>query len=316
LTPLFFFFLSQVPKKERKESGVKPPHSKDAAPKTVNTFMMKRLLGTCIFMAVFAIAFARSEPLKFSATGCGPYKPEEEPLLEKYVKLVNDDKQSEFFIHLGDIVSGSKKAWPESQYANVAGLLKKATIPAFVVLGDNEYNDLDKPADGLKFWRTHFLHFDKQFKYSWTVHRQEKRDENFAWTHKGVLLIGINLVGGRLHDKKEWATRMQDDNDWIKDCFAKWKQDVRAAVVMAQAMPTKDHEPFFKAFADECKQFEKPVLYLHADGHVWEVHKKWRAPNLLRVQTDMISKAPPVLVTVTDDANEPFVFDRRLKKST
>ncbi len=266
------------------------------------------------FLLVMSGTLIRAEPLSFSATGCGPYAPAEFALLEKHVKLVGDDKRSEFFVHLGDIVSGSKKAWPESEYAKVAGILRKSTVPTFVVLGDNEYNDLDKPAEGLKFWRTHFLHFDKQFKYDWTVARQKKREENFAWTQKGVLLIGINLPGGRVHDKKEWAERMQDDADWTKECLTKWKKDVRAAVVFAQATPIKGHEPFFKPFAEQCKEFEKPVLYLHADGHVWQVHKNWRAMNLLRVQTDQLNKAPPVLVTVTDDAQEPFVFDRRLKK--
>ena len=276
--------------------------------------MFARRLAICITIFVSLAALARAEPLRFSAFGCGPYKPEEEPLMEKQIALVNDDGQSEFLVHLGDIVSGVKKTWPEGQYLKVADILRKSRVPTFVVLGDNEYNDLDKPAEGLKFWRKHLLHFDKQFKYNWTVDRQTTREENFAWKQKGVLLVGINLVGGRLHDKNEWATRMQDDADWVQDCFAKWKKDVRAAVIFAQALPTKDHEPFFKQFTAHCKEFEKPVLYLHADGHVWEVHRKWRAPNLLRVQTDMIAKAPPVLVTVTDDGKEPFVFDRRLKK--
>jgi hypothetical protein len=127
-----------------------------------------------------------------------------------------------------------------------------------------------------------------------------------------VLLVGLNLTGGRIHDKAEWARRLQDDADWVKDSMTKWKKDVRACVVMAQAMPMKEHEPFFKSFTAHCKEFDKPVLYLHADGHVWQVQKKWRAPNLTRVQTDMMGTAPPVLVTVTDDAT--FLFDRRLKK--
>ena len=265
------------------------------------------------FLGLFVVAATlRAETLKFSAFGCGPYNPAEEPLMAKQIKMVSDDGQSEFLIHLGDIVSGSKKVWPESQYIKIADMLRQSKVPTFVVLGDNEYNDLDNPAEGLKFWRKHFLHFDKQFKYEPMIHRQEIRDENFAWTSKGVLLIGINLPGGRVHDKKEWAVRMQDNAEWVKECMTKWKKDVRACVVMAQAEPVKDHEPFFKAFANHCKEFEKPVLYLHADGHVWQVHKKWRAANLTRVQTDMLGRNPPVLVTVTDDAT--FVFDRRLKK--
>ncbi len=88
---------------------------------------------------------------------------------------------------------------------------------------------------------------------------------------------------------------------------------MRAAVIFAQAMPSPDHEPFVRAFAEHCKEFQKPVLYLHADGHVWQLEKAWRAPNLWQVQTDMLGTNPPVLVTVTEDAREPFVFDRRLK---
>ncbi len=272
-----------------------------------------RFLVACVALIAVS-ASVRSEPLRFSAFGCGPYKPDEEVVMARQIKMVGADGHSEFLIHLGDIVSGSKKKWPESEYKKVAELLRQSTVPTFVVLGDNEYNDLDNPAEGLRFWRTHLLHFDKQFKYTWTVHRQKTREENFAWAAKGVLLIGINVPGGRVHDKAEWKQRLQDDADWTKECLQKWKSDVRAAVVMAQATPMKEHELFFKQFASQCKEFEKPILYLHADGHVWHVQKSWRAANLTRVQTDMIGKAPPVLVTVTDDAKKPFVFDRRLPK--
>src|SRR5688500_2605024 len=104
---------------------------------------------------------ALAEPLRFSATGCGPYKPEEEPLLAQYVQKVGEDGRSEFLLHLGDIVSGTKKAWPESQYAKVADLLKRSKVPVFVAPGDNEWNDLDDPVQGWKFWTRHFLHFEK-----------------------------------------------------------------------------------------------------------------------------------------------------------
>src|SRR4051794_10536558 len=112
--------------------------------------------------------------------------------MEKQVALVGGEGRGEFLIPLGDIVRGSKKVWPESQYVKIADMLRQSKVPTFVVLGDNEYNDLDNPAEGLKYWRKHFLHFDKQFKYEPKIHRQEVRDENFAWISKGVLLIGLN----------------------------------------------------------------------------------------------------------------------------
>lgn len=228
--------------------------------------------------------------------------------------MVSTDGQSEFLVHLGDIVSGSKKVWPEAQYIKVANILRKSKIPVFVVLGDNEYNDLDDPALGLQFWKKHFLHFDKQFRYEPAIQRQEVRPENFAWISKGALLIGVSLPGGRVHDKEEWARRMQDDADWLKHCMRKWRNSVHAAVVMAQATPTADHDLFFRQLSSHCKEFDRPVLYLHADGHVWQVEKAWRAPKLWRVQTDQVGRNPPVIVTVTGDEKEPFLFERRLKK--
>lgn len=107
---------------------------------------------------------------------------------------------------------------------------------------------------------------------------------------------------------------MKHDADWIAAQMAKHKNEVRAAVIFAQAMPSPDHEPFFRAFAEQCKAFQKPVLYLHADGHVWQLEKSWRAPNLWRVQTDMVGNNPPVQMTVTEDASVPFTFDRRVRQ--
>lgn len=255
---------------------------------------------------------AYSQTLHFAATGCGPYADDEEPMLEHYVDLVNRDGQSEFLVHLGDVVTGSKRQWPESQYAKVANILKRSKVPAYVVLGDNEWNDLDNPAEGLEFWNRQFRDFDKHFPNAHKLTKQSARPENFAFVSHGVLLIGLNLVGGRVHDKSEWETRLKQNADWVSEQFATHRNDVRAAVILAQARQTKDHENFFKPFTESCQQWARPVLYLHADGHVWQVEKGWRAPNILRVQTDQVRLGPPVLVSVTEDPEEPFKFDRRL----
>src|SRR5262245_55898501 len=122
---------------------------------------MKRTLAT-VFVLVAALP-AAAEPLIFSATGCGPYAPAEEPLTAGYVDMVGKDGKSEFLVHLGDIVSGSQTFWPESQYEKVAGILKKSTIPVVIVPGDNEWNDLKDPATGWKFWTNHFMNFEKNF---------------------------------------------------------------------------------------------------------------------------------------------------------
>ncbi|MCC6508249.1 MAG: hypothetical protein IT423_04025 [Pirellulaceae bacterium] len=269
--------------------------------------------AAAVLILLLTVSSLQAQALHFAATGCGPYAPEEEPLLEHYVDLVNRDGQSEFLVHLGDVVTGKKKQWPESQYEKVASILKRCTRPVLVVLGDNEWNDLDNPAEGLTFWNRQLRDFDKHFPNSPKLQKQSVRSENFAFVSKGVLIIGLNLVGGRVHDKDEWALRLKHNADWVQEQFAAHRNDVRSVVILAQARPAKDHEMFFKPFTQSCIELGKPVLYLHADGHVWEVEKGWRAPNVWRVQTDQVKLNPPVLVTVTENAAEPFVFDRRME---
>ena len=273
---------------------------------------MLRYFLTSLFALVALSASIRAQSLQFAATGCGPYAPEEEPLLEHHIDLVNEDGKSEFLVHLGDVVSGSKRQWPESQYVKVSNILKRSKRPVFVVLGDNEWNDLANPDEGLEFWNRHFRDFEKHFANAPKLETQSSRSENFAFVSKGVLVIGLNIVGGRIHDKAEWATRLQQDADWVAEQFSKHASDTRAAVLLAQARPTAAHEPFFKQLAKSCDDWNKPVLYLHADGHVWEVEKGWRSKKLWRVQTDQVRLNPPVLVTVTEDPANPFSFDRRL----
>ncbi len=64
------------------------------------------------------------------------------------------------------------------------------------------------------------------------------------------------------------------------------------------------------------KAIEVLILYLHADGHNWFVKKGEWAPNITHVQLDTIDEAfPPVQVSVTRNAKEPFRFNRRLDDS-
>ena len=57
---------------------------------------------------------------------------------------------------------------------------------------------------------------------------------------------------------------------------------------------------------------ERPVLYIHGDGHRWEHERLFDTGYVLRVQVDQGGIAPPVRVGITNDSETPFVFDRRL----
>jgi hypothetical protein len=262
----------------------------------------------------------RPNELKFLAIGCGPYSPAEQERLEEYVGLENSRAQGEFLVHLGDIMHGGHPA-PTSYYAEIARILRGTDMPTFIVPGDNEWNDLPEPDRGWQNWTQFFMHYYRHwdpggklktmYPLSDGVQHQAERPENFAFVRNGVLLVGINLPGGRVHDADEWALRLPQDARWVEHNFQRYDDQVRAAVILAQAAP---QDPFTESFRAASKAFGKPVLYLHADGHNWEVDRPWQEKNILKVQTDQLGIAPPLLVTVTHDAADPFHFDRQFMR--
>jgi hypothetical protein len=265
-------------------------------------------------------AIPAHQTVKFLVIGCGPYTPQEEIDLGQYVDQANAQAEGEFLVHLGDIQTQSRTA-SSSYCAAIAEVLRRADMPTFIVPGDNEWNDQEDPERAWDFWSRSFMQFHrywdrahsfrKNYPVSGGVQHQEARPENFAFVRKGVLFIGINLPGGAVHDAAEWARRLPENAAWVAGNLRLFKEDVRAAVVFAQALPTDKHDAFSVPFRLASHAFGKPVLYLHADGYAWQVARPRAEQNILQVQTDQLGLAPPLLVTVSENESEPFEFDRQ-----
>ena len=281
---------------------------------------------------------AAGEPVIFSAMGCGPYTPADHPAAAFYVRAENKQRTSEFMVHLGDVFKQSpvRKAGPgeppypdqlptEAVYRETADLLTMSnTIPTWIVPGDNEWNDLEDPAQGWKWWQKYYSRFEERFQPSWKTERQPERLENFAFVRKGVCFVGINLVGGRIHDASEWALRLPQDAAWIREVLTRSSMaDARAAVIFCQANPLvlKPGDPkdkfsaFLVPFRQAAADYKKPLLFLHSDGHVWIDDQPWPEKNIRRIQLDKWDKKfPTVQFTVGDagDAQTIFSVNRRL----
>jgi hypothetical protein len=253
--------------------------------------------------------------------GCGPYTPAAEEALVNYMKIENRLSTSQFIVHCGDIVTGKVKDWPESQYQKIAGILSRDNqIPTFIVPGDNEWNDQVDPDRHWGYWEKHFMHFDKKWSVptgASPVKRQTERPENFAFTLDGVVFIGINKVGGRIHDASEWESRMKQNADWVSEQLNTHKEFTHSAVIFAQASGFSKIGAFQNFLARVGPTYGKPILYLHADGHKWMNEPARYAANITRLQLDVVSENfPPIQVQVTGQVDQPFVFDRRLNSST
>ncbi len=294
-------------------------------------------------------ASARGEVMIFSAMGCGPYTPPDKPAVAHYVQQENQERVSEFLVHLGDVfkmplvkkpapaspAASPKPSQPEppgpdqmpteAEYRWTADLLSASnSIPTWIVPGDNEWNDLEDPVQGNKWWQQYYARFENHFQTAWKTERQKERPENFAFERKGVVFIGINLVGGRIHDPAEWATRLPQDAAWIRDVLTRPSmRDSRAAVLLCQANPfvIKPGEPkekfqaFLVPFRQAAAEWRKPLLFLHSDGHVWIDDLPWPEKNVRRIQVDKWDvKYPTLQITVAEegDARTMFTFNRRL----
>lgn len=258
-------------------------------------------------------------PVRFSVMGCGPYTPLAERALAGYIKQENEAMTSEFIVHVGDIVTGKAKQWKEDQFIKVADILKQGNqIPTFIVPGDNEWTDHADPDKAWSWWDKHFMHLDKNWDTSalGPIQRQEVRPENFAFTRKGILFVGINKVGGVVYDEEAWKIRLKDDADWVKKQLSE-HVSTNATVIFAQASAGGKLPDFVKALAPAAREYVKPILYIHADIHKWLLEEKKWADNITRLQLATIDeKFPPVQVSIDGGKNPSFHFDRRLENES
>ncbi len=244
----------------------------------------------------------------FYAMGDVPYKPEENILLPKQIAELPDD--AEFVIHVGDIKGGSAPC-NEAVYNKVFGMLSQSVAPVFIIPGDNEWNDCTNPVQAWKYWNKYFMRFDRHWQHRFPLFRQLEHEENFSFVKGNVLFVGLNIVGGRILDLAEWKQRHRDGFEWVRRNLHRSGADVSSLVFFIHANPNVFHSDFFDPFMKVAKEFKKPILLIHGDGHTWIYDRPFAAQNILRVQVDQGRIAPPLKVTITDDKSNPFQFDRR-----
>jgi hypothetical protein len=261
------------------------------------------------FICSMAVADADDVRMTFAAMGDVPYRSEER--LRLAADLLDLPSQTAFVIHLGDIKPGTPFCG-EGEYAVMARILKGSTVPVFIIPGDNEWNDCARPTRAFGYWLAHFRAFEQRWPGFEDVIRQESQPANFAFVRERIVFVGLHVVGGRVHDRAEWDTRHADDLTWLRThLLPAGSADINAAVIFGHGQPSKATQDFFDGFAEVAEEFERPILYVHGDGHRWVHDQRFRTKNLQRVQIDRGGKSPPVLISVTGQPRSPFQFDRR-----
>jgi predicted phosphodiesterase len=261
----------------------------------------------------------------FYAIGDVPYSEEEAEGLEAQMKHIPDD--ADFVIHVGDIRSAKQKNdCVNSDYTKVSKILRQSHAPVFLVMGDNEWNDCPNIPEGYTMWRNAFDNFENKYWNSThlNVRRWQSLPESFVFEFRSTLFIGLNLVGGAVHDKDEWAARLSLQYGMTAELIRRYldrtsESGIQRVVIFGHADPTSDHNDFFyplKEFIKNKLENKVPILYVNGDQHEWRYNRNFLGQSsLLRMMLTGGSAEAPLRVQInldaaTDDPTEAFDYER------
>ena len=266
------------------------------------------LTAFALVTALQQTAYAQGQPLIFSAMGDVPYSAGEIPTLQRQIRDHNRYSSAEFVVHIGDIKSGTSSC-TEAVCRDMAGWLRVLAVPAYILPGDNETTDCSNASQAWTYWTRYFTDFEAGSCGAPVTAHQSARHENWAFTAKGVLCIGIDMPSPPASvNQSVWNAMLKQDTDWVAQQLAAHGSEVRAAVVFSQDGPGDSRQNgFFTPFRAAAATFGKPVLLLHGDDHVWKNDHPFAERNIERICVNNGGDEDPVQVTVTMDPQDPFV---------
>lgn len=170
------------------------------------------------------------------------------------------------------------------------------------------------------FWHEHLLDYETHHwkePSQWAVARgaADLYPENFAFVYNEILFVGINLVGGVVHNATEWITRQNANLEWIDANYQQHKDSLKAFVLFAHADPdVPSNSPFYEPFKDRVKQeYNKvPVVLIHRNLGVepWSWETEFENIDNFSVIVVAGSQWPPLMGAVDFRQDNPFVFDQ------
>jgi hypothetical protein len=306
-----------------------PVIRKHRGPVTLEQARKRRRICVCVILTIILIVIIASvagtqankgtaassalddpNAVKFYVTADVPYDASQEDKIIQDIETIPGD--ADFVIHLGNIQDAFVTLCPQQAYISARAILRRCAAPVFMLPGPNDWTNCPKPESAMKDWTFFLGYFERNFVHSFGVTHQLGNEENFGFLDKGVLFIGIHLVGGRRHDKEEWRIRHAKNVRWIEEQLAQVPRDkYRALVLLANARPSQMHDDFFSEIMDDVNALGKPVLYIHANAgsNLFEQYIPFpNAPNLIAVQIPSGGSNPPVKVAV-GEGQKPFAFD-------
>jgi hypothetical protein len=247
----------------------------------------------------------------FYLMGDTPYADWEDQMLQYQISNLHKNKQSNilFTVHIGDIQKVQRTNCDETHYAHIANVLKGSPVPTFMIPGDNDWFDCIDRQTSFSLFRQYLTHLDQDWHHTFPVVRDEVHPELLALEHDGILFLSIHLINSRINDEPEieFQRRMTNNQRWVRRQLDHYFATtyIRGVVILGHSLRSPRTRPFFEFLACEFLKknrgrLDVPVVYLHGDGHNWDVDHKfshqmdWK--YFYDVQIDQGAYADPCIV--------------------
>ena len=259
--------------------------------------MFKRLhISQLLVFFLFVTPLANAKNFQFVAIGDTSYISPTQ--LDQLVTRINKEPVN-FTIHVGDIKSGSTLC-SDDMFAQVYSQFMAFEKPLIYTPGDNEWTDCHRknngpfdPIERLNKIRSLFFSSNQSLgRQPLPLEAQSAQaayriySENRRWTIENVSFATIHMVGSNNNDQpelpssSEFKLRNQANIAWMRETFALARKQGHQAVALAMQadtfygaskQPESGFADWLAAFQQEVSHWNKPVLLIQGDSHVFKV---------------------------------------------
>jgi hypothetical protein len=254
-------------------------------------------------------------PFTIALIGDSGYNAEQDRMLLN-TRTAISSRPYAFVVHDGDIQHPDDPCTDERlQY--VYELFDGFSSPLVFTPGDNEWADCPDPEARLAAIRQRFFSDARSLgQRRLTLTRQAAPwVENARWTAGNVVFATLNVPGPT--GRSSGAEGLHDANvAWLNAAF-----DTAEAQQSRGVMIVWQDDPFDGNSDDELEDvlirrtraFDRPVVLVHGDTHVYRLGKEWReAPKLIELQTYAQANVDHWVEVTVDPANpDVFTFGRQ-----
>ena len=272
--------------------------------------------------------------LRLAVVGDAPYdEPGSRIELDRLSADVAAIQDVAMVVHLGDLKTGKTPCLTET-YTQAARAMCGAQVPAFVIPGDNEWNDCERTkAQGLDMvegWRRWNASFGPaaircpalEPPNAWQVRIQSR--PTYPWWpghHTGAFQVdrnGVRVIGLALPSFYAKGQGLKGEKGrivqsvaigWIQRHIAGAGQDIKAAVVLVHADLQRSgskQERVVEVLRDAAAKFGRPVLVVVGDSHEYEERRPFDGVDLDYVVITRSGLEAPLTVEVRPDLERPF----------